>query len=217
MIGTGFAFRFNMKLRFLLFIPLLSAYCGWSQDALIGDVQKPPIQLSKPKKYFPAIIVDGDTMAYRMLPTVLIVNDRVFKSASEERKYKKLIRDVKKAYPYARLAGDRIKQYEAMVAGKSEAEKKRMMKDVEKQLKAEFSDDLENLTMTQGRILLKLIDRETGNTSYQLIKDFRGSISAFFWQSFGRFFDVNLKTNYDPEGEDKQIENIVLLIQRGQI
>lgn len=206
-----------MKLRFLLFIMLIVSYRVCSQDALIGDAQKPPIQLSKPKNYYPAVIVDGDTMAYRMLPTVLVIDNKVFKSASEERKYKKLIRDIKKAYPYAKLAGDRIKHYESLIAGKSEAEKKRMMKQVEKELKAEFTDDLENLTMTQGRILLKLIDRETGNTSYQLIKDFRGSISAFFWQSFGRFFDINLKTNYDPEGEDKQIENIVLLIQRGEI
>jgi hypothetical protein len=190
---------------------------SFAQDALIGDVQKAPINLSKPKQYYPAVIVDGDTMAYRMLPTVLVIDNQVFKSAAEERKYKKLVRDVKKAYPYAKLAGDRIKQYEAMIAGKSEAEKKRMMKDVEKKLKDEFTDDLENLTMSQGRILLKLIDRETGNTSYQLIKDFRGNLSAFFWQSFSRFFDMNLKTNYDPEGEDKQIENIVLLIQRGQI
>jgi hypothetical protein len=206
-----------MKQGFLFLLLLLSTSPVLSQDALIGDVQKPAIQLSKPKKYVPAVIVDGDTMAYRMLPTVLVIDNKVFKSAAEERKYKKLIRDVKKAYPYAKLAGERIKHYESMVAGKSEAEKKRMMKEVEKQLKAEFTDDLENLTMTQGRILLKLIDRETGNTSYQLIKDFRGTLSAFFWQSFGRFFDVNLKTNYDPEGEDKQIENIVLLIQRGQI
>lgn len=206
-----------MKLRFLLFIMLIVSYRVCSQDALIGDAQKPPIQLSKPKNYYPAVIVDGDTMAYRMLPTVLVIDNKVFKSASEERKYKKLIRDIKKAYPYAKLAGDRIKHYESLIAGKSEAEKKRMMKQVEKELKAEFTDDLENLTMTQGRILLKLIDRETGNTSYQLIKDFRGSISAFFWQSFGRFFDINLKTNYDPDGEDKQIENIVLLIQRGEI
>jgi hypothetical protein len=207
-----------MKLFFVFFSILLISFSAFAQDELIGDKQAPPIELKTPKgKKYPAIIQGTDTIANLYLPTVLIIEDIVFKSKKEENKYKKLIRDVKKVYPYALAAGKKMKEYNLLLAGKSEAEKKRLMKEAENSLKKEFTKDIENMTVNQGRILLKLIDRETGNNSYHLIEEFRGGFSAFFWQSLGRIFDVNLKTQYDPDGEDKQIENIVLMIQKGLI
>lgn len=189
-----------------------------AQDALIGDMQAPPIKLKTPKgKKYPAVVEGTDTIINLYLPTILVVEEMVFKSKKEESKYKKLVRDVKKVYPYALAAGKKMKEYNLLLAGKSESEKKRLMKEAENSLKKEFTKDIENMTVNQGRILLKLIDRETGNNSYHLIEEFRGGFSAFFWQSLGRIFDVNLKTQYDPDGEDKQIENIVLMIQKGLI
>lgn len=185
---------------------------------MIGDKQLPPIKLKTPPgKRYPATIQGNDTIATLYLPTVLIIEDIVFKSKRDENKYKKLVRDVKKVYPYAKAAGQKMKEYNQLLAGKSESEKKRLMKDAENSLKKEFSKDIENMTVNQGRILLKLIDRETGNNSYYLIEEFRGGFSAFFWQSIGNIFDINLKTQYDPDGEDRQIENIVLMIQKGLI
>ncbi len=207
-----------MKPFFVFVSILLFSFSAFAQDELIGDKQTPPIKLKTPKgKKYPAIIQGTDTIANLYLPTVLIIEDIVFKSKKEENKYKKLIRDVKKVYPYALAAGKKMKEYNLLLAGKSESEKKRLMKEAENSLKKEFSKDIENMTVNQGRILLKLIDRETGNNSYYLIEEFRGGFSAFFWQSLGRIFDVNLKTQYDPDGEDKQIENIVLMIQKGLI
>ncbi len=93
------------------------------------------------------------------------------------------------------------------------------MKEAEKNLKIEFKKDLENLTVNQGRILMKLIDRETGNSSYQLVKEYRGNISAFFWQSFAVIYDdkLNMKVKYDKDGEDKVIEDIIGMIEREEI
>jgi hypothetical protein len=90
------------------------------------------------------------------------------------------------------------------------------MKVAEKELKAQFEDQLKDLTMNQGRILLKLIDRETGNTSYQLVKDFRGGFQAFMWQGVARLFGNNMKAEYDPEGEDIIIERAIKLVEAGQ-
>ena len=80
-----------------------------------------------------------------------------------------------------------------------------------------YKDELKKLTITQGRILIKLIDRETNNTSYYIIKEYRGSFSAFFWQSIARIFGENLKAEYNPEDEDKLIEDIVIRIENGQL
>jgi len=86
---------------------------------------------------------------------------------------------------------------------------------VEENLKKEFTEDLKNLTITQGRILIKLIDRETGKSSYTLIKELRGSFSAFMWQSLASLFNSSLKVEYDAEGEDKPIEDAIRLIESG--
>jgi len=73
------------------------------------------------------------------------------------------------------------------------------------------------MTFSQGKILIKLVDRETGNSSYELVKELRGAFSAFFYQAFARIFGFNLKIKYDPEGEDREIETIVKMIETGQI
>jgi len=84
-------------------------------------------------------------------------------------------------------------------------------------LKRQFESDLKNLSISQGRILIKLIDRETGNTSYELVKDLRGGFQAFMWQSLARLFGSNLKDQYDAQNEDQLIESIILQIERGEL
>jgi hypothetical protein len=82
-------------------------------------------------------------------------------------------------------------------------------------LKEQFGSELTSLTINQGRILIALIDRETGETSYELVEELRGKFSAFFWQGLARIFGHNLKTHYDPDGEQRDIENIVQQIELG--
>ena len=92
-----------------------------------------------------------------------------------------------------------------------------MMKELEKQLLDEYKDDLKRVTITEGRLLIKLIDRETQRTSYSLIKDFRGGVPAFFWQGLARLFGGDLKAEYDPYGEDRMLEDVVKLIEFGYL
>lgn len=166
-----------------------------------------------------AIIENGDTIPYLNLPEVVIIGQRTFKSEKEKAKYYRLVWNVKKVYPYAVLAGVKLKAYNNILTQMPvEAQRKIYMKKAEKELKDQFGADLKKLSLTQGRILIKLIDRETGNTSYSLVQELRGNFSAFMWQSLALLFGNNLKTKYDPTtGEDKQIEQIIHQIEDGVI
>ncbi|MBS1764617.1 MAG: DUF4294 domain-containing protein [Bacteroidetes bacterium] len=161
---------------------------------------------------------NGDTIPYYTLPVVDIVAFLPATASDEARNYIKLRRDVIKAYPYAKIASAELSYINETVSTiKTEREKKKFIKEQENIMKAQFEKDLRNLTYTQGKILIKLINRETGNTSYELVKELRGSLQAFFWQSIARLFTANLKSQYDPQGEDKMIEQIVQSIERGEL
>ena len=165
-----------------------------------------------------ARIIDGDTVPVIPLKQVTIVSMKIVKNKRQARRYTKLVRNVKKVYPYAKLAGIKLREYEKLLlAAETDKERKQLMKQAEEELKEEYEDDLRKLTFSQGRILIKLVDRETGNSSYELVQELRGKFVAFFWQTFARIFGYDLKARYDPEGEDKDIENIVRLIESGKI
>lgn len=165
-----------------------------------------------------AEVINGDTFAVRYLPYVTIVEEKTFRSDYERRKWERLKYNVKKVYPYAKLAGQLLEKYQVELDSvKTERERKKYFKLIERELKAEFDDDIRDMTMTQGRILIKLVDRETGETSYEIVQEFRGNISAFFWQGLSKMFGQDLKSRYDPKGEDAEIESIVHLIEAGAI
>ncbi len=164
------------------------------------------------------IIYNGDTIPLVNFRTVEIYPPFVFTSKRQQRKYDRLHDYVVKVYPYAEVAGEMLKYFDdTLQTFKTEGARKKYLKSVEAQLKEEFGGELKSLTIKQGIILIKLIDRETGTTSYDLIKQLRGSFSAFIWQSLARLFGSNLKLEYDPDGEDYMIEDIVLRIESGQI
>jgi hypothetical protein len=163
-------------------------------------------------------IVDADTIPYANLQGVEVFDFKIFESERQYRRNNRLIRNVKKVYPWAKLAGKKLSEYEAILSTvESDKEKRKIMKQVEKEIHEEYGGELKKLTISQGKILIKLIDRETGDTSYDLVQDFRGQFMAFFYQSFARLFGYNLKIEYDPEGEDKNIEIIVRMIENGLI
>ena len=163
-------------------------------------------------------IIDGDTIPTVYLVGVEIVAPLSPEAAARQQAYLKLRRDVLRAYPYAKLASMKLKYINDQVATMTnERQKKRFIKETERELKEEFEQDLKHLTVTQGRILIKLIDRETGNTSYALVKELRGTLQAFFWQGLARLFGENLKSEYDAAGEDQMIEQIVRQIENGTL
>ena len=172
----------------------------------------------KPYYVLDAAVNNGDTIGNIQMEEIVVFPDLKFDSKRELRKYKKLIRDLKKVYPYAIKARNQLIQMEWEFRKlETEKEKREYVKKVEKQLKEDFKDDLKKLTITQGRLLLKLIDRETGRTSYTLLREIKGGFSAVFWQTLARVFGHNLKADYEPHGEDRLIERIVVLIEHNQI
>ncbi len=165
-----------------------------------------------------ARVENGDTIFIIDLQLVEVRAAREFSSRREERRYNRMVRNVKIVYPYAQTAGIMFREYlEHLEALDSERERRQFTSEAEKMVRDHFEEDLKRLTFSQGLILLKLIDRETRHTSYDILRDFRGAFSAVFWQSLARLFGFTLKTEYDPYGDDKMIEEIVQLIEAGLI
>jgi hypothetical protein len=178
-----------------------------------------PVSSDKPKVLYKVWgeVVNGDTIPSIRLPEVWIYAEYGYKNKKQYEAWTRTKYNVKKVYPYAILAAAKLKEYNRILEKMpDEKTRKAYMKTVEKELKAEFEEPLKNLTMTQGKILLKLIDRETGNTSFELVKDLRGGFQAFMWQSVARIFGSNMKSEYDPNGEDIMIERAIKLVEAGQ-
>ena len=160
---------------------------------------------------------NGDTIPYAKLGVVTCTADRVFKNYRKKAAWDRLKYNVKKVYPYAILASAKLKEYDRVLATiNDESGKREFTKLAEKQLKKEFGDELKNLSVTQGRILIKLIDRETGKTTYDVVKSMRGSFSATMWQGVAIVFNSSLKSDYDADGDEKDIEAAIKLIEDGQ-
>lgn len=159
---------------------------------------------------------DGVTLPEVEIKEVTVVAHPRFAKKSDFRKYERLVYNLKRVYPYALLVRSRLNRVdEALKNIKSEKERKDYMKSVEKDVFANYEGDIRDMTITQGRLLIKLIDRETQNTSYTLIKEYRGKLAAAFWQGIARIFGTNLKEEYDPFGEDALIELIIQEIEAG--
>ncbi len=161
---------------------------------------------------------DGETLPEIEIKDVNIVARVKSGSSMSAWKHDKLVLNIKKVYPYAVIARTRLDRVNSDLEKiKDEKERKAYIKNVEKQVFHDYENDIRDLTISQGRILIKLIDRETQNTSYELIKEYRGKIKAAFWQGIARIFGTNLKEEYDPAGEDAMIELIVEQIETGQL
>lgn len=165
-----------------------------------------------------AILMDGDTVPIYVMNEVRIFGPIIFQNKTEAMQFTRLVRNVKKVYPYAVITAIKVREFEEIIKNaKTDKERKEKMKIAEDELKEQFEDDVKDMTFKQGLLLIKLIDRETGVTSFELIKEFRGRFMASFYQTVGRLFGYNLKTTYDPEGEDKEVEKIVQLIEIGAL
>jgi len=133
-------------------------------------------------------------------------------------KYQRLVYNLKKVYPYALVVRSRLGQInEELEKIPDEKGRRKHLRQIEKDVFGEYEDDIRDLTITQGKLLIKLVDRETRNTSYELIKKYRGGFSAAFWQSIARIFGTDLKAEYDPVGDDAIIEIILKEIESGDL
>lgn len=156
--------------------------------------------------------ITGDTTYVVQLSDII-----AFRSIGDIKRHRRLIRNVKAVYPYAIDARNYFNALNAQLdTVTNKKERDRITKNLEKEIIKRYTPVLENMTFTQGKILIRLIDRETQRTSYQLLEDFRGKFSAKFWNTIARIFRANLKQEYDPtQGEDKLIEQIIILYEAG--
>ncbi len=163
-------------------------------------------------------VKNGDTIVFKNIKEVVVFPQRQFKNKRQYRRYSRYVLKVKKVYPVAVEARELLAKYEPVYYTlESQKERRKMMKQLERELLAKHKDELKKWSISDGRILLKLITRETDRTPYTLIQNFRGDMSAVFWQGLARLFKNNLKSDYDPEEEDKVLEEIVTLIELGYL
>jgi hypothetical protein len=164
-----------------------------------------------------AEIVNGDTVPVIDLYTVHIYTEFVFKNRKHHELWTRTKHNVKKVYPYAILAAAKLKEYDKALSKIEDKNlKNAFLKVCEKDLRNEFEDELKELTISQGKVLMKLIDRETGKTTYEIVKQMRGGFQASMWNTIGRLFGQNMKTEYDGGVEDIMIERAVKLVEEGQ-
>ncbi|MBC7744713.1 MAG: DUF4294 domain-containing protein [Flavobacterium sp.] len=176
----------------------------------VGQIKNDPFIKGKNDTIKVAVTnVNNELIPWFPLSDVIITNTRIFKSPLERAQFNRLRYNVLRVLPYAMFARNRYAQLQrdlSMIA--TRRDKRKLIKAFEKEIKEMFNKEIKNLTITQGGILIKLIDRETGTSSYDLLKDMKGGVNAFFYQSVARIFGNNLKTTYDPE-QDREIENII--------
>lgn len=159
------------------------------------------------------VVESGDST-----PLVHILPVYIFSRPVDLRRYRKLVEAVKKVYPVAKIAKAQMAEMEAELTRlPTKRAQKEYIKGVYHQIKDEYTPVLKHMTSTQGRVLLKLIDRETEYTAYEVLKEFRGGFVAGFWQGVSRIFGQNLKSEYDKSGEDKIIEQIVVYYEAGML
>jgi hypothetical protein len=153
--------------------------------------------------------LNGELVPWVVLPDFPVLGTRIFATEADRKAYFRLKYNVYKVIPYARIAGDKYRQLQRDLALTSDkGQQKELIKKCEKEVKELFNNKIKDLTITQGEILIKLIDRETGTTSYELAKQLKGGFHAFMFQSVARIFGHNLKETYDQD-QERDIEAIL--------
>ena len=164
------------------------------------------------------VLEGGDSIKYVEMNNVYVYGPLEFKNEKQRKAYNILVFNVKKVLPIAKEVNRAIiETYEYLETLPNEEARKAHMKVVEKSIKAEYTPRMKKLSLSQGKLLIKLIYRETNSSSYDLVKAFLGSTRAVFYQSFAWMFGASLKKQYDPQGKDRLTERVVRLVEAGQL
>jgi len=194
-------------LRYYLTILFLAAFCSFTHAQSRYGANDTLV--------VPFIVFEGDTLPYAQLDMVMVFGEMTPAQRKAKEKWTRLRNAVYVTYPYAKKAGYIINDVNRnLVSIKDVGARKKYLSSREKELKKEFTAPLTALSVYQGKVLMKLINRETSNSCYNLVKEFRGGFSARFWQTIAWVFGSSLKQDYDPKGEDADMELIVLEVAR---
>jgi hypothetical protein len=203
-------FNFFLSLRALAPLQVMCFFIALMvfPSAVFSQEDNEGTYLSKTDKGYVvhAIIEKGDTLPYIWLPWISVTTEVPFTSRKKYVEWTRIRNNVKKVYPYAILAAAKLKEYD-MILEKMPNDRVRAtyLKMCEKELQKQFSAELKNLSINQGKILMKLIDRETGKTTYTIVKEMRGNL-----------FGNTMKLEYDPTGDDKLIELAIRQVEAGE-
>lgn len=185
--------------------------------AITGNAQKLKIN-TVPEGVQRAVLDGKDTIPIVNLQEIFVYPKMRFKNKREENNYNKLVRDIKKTLPYAKMVYETlIETYEYMETLPTDKARHEHLKRMEKDLFKEYKPELKKLTFSQGKLLIKLIDRECNQSSFNLLRAYLGSFRAGFWNLFAGMFGASLKSEYDPKGKDAMTERVVVLVERGLI
>ena len=202
----------HLVITLILF--LASTLGAWAQQDTtgIGDPTfVPTVKVSK-------VLVDGDSIQYMEMSNVYVYPTMTFSSKRQQGSYMRLVKNVKKTLPLAKEVRQiLIETAEYLETLPDDRAKQEHMKRVEQSIVREYKPRMKKLTYSQGKLLIKLINRECNSTSYEAIQAFLGPIRAGFWQAFAWAFGASLKKEYDPEGTDRLTERVVLLVESGQL
>lgn len=177
-----------------------------------------PVVAQAPVELVPVVVQGTDTIPTYLLAPVEVEAVMSAKARRQAARADRLTRYVQKVYPYAQITAKLLDEYDHDLANiERDSDKELYLKLAEAELKAEFEQDIKGMTIMQGRILVKLIDRQTGHTSYDLVKQLRGSFEAWMWQGVAKLFGNDLKGEYDADGDDRLVESVVRRIENGEL
>ena len=166
----------------------------------------------------PICVYKGDTIPSMRMPTLYVYKPLKFKNKKQQQEYNRLVRNVKKTLPIAKEVNRAIiETYEFLQTLPDEKAREKHLSMVEKSIKEQYTPRMKQLTLSQGKLLIKLVNRETSSSSYELVKAFLGPFKAGFYQAFAAIFGASLKKEYHPEDEDALIERIIILVENGQL
>lgn len=205
-------YRFTLKCTFSFFL-FLAYHFSFAQTNETYDILIAPTKGTRCL----AEVVNNDTVPIVHLNTVEVYASFPFATPKHYELWTRTKANVKKVYPYAILAAAKMKEYNLVLLNIPDKNlQKAFLKQCEKDLKKDFEEELKALTISQGKILMKLIDRETGKTTYEIVKQFRGGFQATLWQGLACLFGHNMKVKYDSNVEDIMIERAIKLVETGQ-
>ena len=204
-------------LLLVMLLPLKSMAQYYYASNTEGDTKTRSKIYLMPNVY-PAVLIDGDTVACMQLFDFIKYSPVRFRSQKEAVQYNKLIRDVKKTLPYAKeISNIIIETYEYMETLPNDKARQKHLEAMEKYLYDAYKPKMSKLTRSQGQLLIKLVDRETNTSSYGIIDAFMGSFKAWSYNLFANIFGNSLKARYDPFGEDRLTERACVLVEQGAI
>ncbi|MBO4813804.1 MAG: DUF4294 domain-containing protein [Muribaculaceae bacterium] len=203
----------------VIFLAFVAVQVAAQNEALtIDESQLSPIRSVYHGMYHDIDPLTGDTTMWIVMNPIIVYPNERFRNKKDEEFYWKTVRDVKKTLPYAKLINRTLQEtYEYLQTFETKKEKDAYLKKFEKQLYAQYKPIMKKFTKNQGKIMIKLVNRETNQNSYNIVKAFMGTFRAGFWQTFGRFFGVNLKAEYRPQKDknDALIERICVRVEQG--